>query len=58
MARRGSFRQADVTRAFRAAHAAGAEEVRVEIEPDGRMIIIGGKTAPGSTSNPWDAVLR
>jgi hypothetical protein len=39
------FRQADITRAIRAAHAAGIDDVRVEIEVDGRLVIVTGKGA-------------
>ena len=51
------FRQRDVTRAFKAARAAGVD-VRLEIEP-GKMTIIavsgGRKDAPNI--NEWDEVL-
>jgi hypothetical protein len=46
---RGSqiFRQSDVTRAIKATKAAGENVERVEIGPDGRIIVIVGKaTAP------------
>jgi hypothetical protein len=37
--RAGSWKQRDVTRALRAAAAAGIE-VRIEIEPDGKLILV------------------
>jgi hypothetical protein len=42
--RRGpcTFRQTDVTRALRAARAAGFEHVRVEIDKDGKIAIVAG----------------
>jgi len=33
------FRQREITRTIRAAHAAGAEVDRVEIETDGRIVV-------------------
>lgn len=51
------FRQADITRAIRAAKAAGAAEVRVEIEPGGKIIIMTGRAAAPESSNPWDEVI-
>jgi len=58
--RRVTFKQIDVTRAIRGARAGGAENVRLEILPDGRMII---QTVPISIegnglANPWDEVLQ
>jgi hypothetical protein len=43
--RRGpcAFRQRDVTRALKAARKAGYEHVRVEVDTDGRIIVIVGK---------------
>jgi hypothetical protein len=38
-----AFRQTDVTRALKAARAAGFENVRVEVDTDGRIVIIVGK---------------
>ena len=34
------FRQQDVTRAFRAAQAAGVKVARVEIDRDGKIVIV------------------
>jgi hypothetical protein len=39
------FRQSDVTRAIRAARAAGVENVRVDITKDGKISIIVGAAA-------------
>lgn len=58
--RRATFKQIDVTRAIRGAFAGGAGNVRVEILPDGRMIIQtvpSGPANPG-TANEWDEVLQ
>jgi hypothetical protein len=49
------FRQQDVTRAFRAAQAAGVKVARVEIDRDGKIVIV---TAVGELErrkeNSWD----
>jgi hypothetical protein len=41
-----TFRQGDVTRAIRAAVAAGVDIARVEIARDGRIVIVTGKAQP------------
>jgi hypothetical protein len=43
---RSTFRQSDITRAFRAARAAGVENVRIEIAKDGRLVIIATAAQP------------
>ena len=53
-----TFRQIDVTRALRAAKAAGIEVDRIEIAPDGTIIVVTEKTDAadgGEIGNPWDA---
>ena len=58
MAKRALFRQADLSRAILAAHAAGCEYVRVEFDTDGRMIILARRGAPApSKSNQFDDAL-
>jgi hypothetical protein len=59
MARRPcSFRQGDVTKALRAASAAGAQVQRIEIAPDGRIVMeMGEPDASGTAANPWLAEL-
>jgi hypothetical protein len=49
-----AFRQADVTRAFRAAKTAGVRVARVEIDRDGKIVIVTGE-APVKDSTPLDA---
>jgi hypothetical protein len=38
-----TFRQQDVTRLLRAAEAAGVEIARIEIDRDGKIIVVTGK---------------
>lgn len=52
------FTQADLTRAFKAAEAAGVR-VRIEIEPNGKIVIVSeSPDAPPRAANSWDEVLR
>jgi hypothetical protein len=53
-----TFRKNDLRRAVEAAmKATGAPVARIEIDPNGKIIIITGK--PGDTTcNEWDEVLR
>ena len=41
-----TFRQRDITKAVKGAQAAGVEVQQVEIAPDGRIILVTGKSAP------------
>jgi hypothetical protein len=53
------FRQQDVTRAFRAAKAAGVRVARVEIDRDGKIVIVTVDELEGERSegkNEWDRV--
>jgi hypothetical protein len=51
------FRQQDVTRAFRAAKAAGVRVARVEIDRDGRIVIVTADEQLERTErNEWDRV--
>ena len=58
--RRGpcAFRQADVTRAFRAARAAGFEHVRVEIDKSGSIVVEVGKLDGVVSENPLDQWMK
>ena len=38
-----TFKQQDVTRLLKATVAAGIEIQRIEIEPDGKMVVVAGK---------------
>ena len=62
MRERCRFRQSEVTRAVKATLAAGVEVDRVEIEKDGRVIVVCKQKAldfPTEIArNPWDEVLN
>jgi hypothetical protein len=56
-----TFRQADITRAIKAAVRAGVPVARVEVSPEGRIIVIAGKPReeeqnPTTEANEWDSV--
>ena len=56
---RSTFKQQDVTRALRATVAAGIDVCRVEIDRDGKIIMIFGKSEATSVLNAaggWDDV--
>jgi hypothetical protein len=50
------FRQADVTRAFRGAKAAGVRVARVEIDRDGKIVIVTADELERAEGNEWDRV--
>jgi len=61
MRRPSIFKKTDVTRAAKAVRAAGIEIARVEIEKDGKIIIVPGEPmgAAGermTEANEWDEV--
>lgn len=53
-----SFKQRDMTRAVRAVVAAGVEVARVEVDKDGRIVVVAKQADSNSQSdaspNPWD----
>jgi hypothetical protein len=49
-----TFRQQDVTRAFRAAQAAGVKVTRVEIDRDGKIVIVTADDRERREENSWD----
>ncbi|WP_439375368.1 hypothetical protein [Bradyrhizobium sp. DASA03120] len=54
-----TFRQIDVKRAVLAVMAAGLPVARVEVSPEGRIIVIAGRPGQDAGSaevNEWDAV--
>jgi hypothetical protein len=48
------FRQQDVTRAFRGAKAAGVRVARVEIDRDGKIVIVTADELERREANEWD----
>jgi len=48
------FRQQDVTRAFRAAKAAGVRVARVEIDREGKIVIVTADELERMEGNEWD----
>jgi len=51
------FRQSDVTRAIRAARAAGVENVRVDITKDGKIsIIVGAAVKQAAQDTPEEII--
>jgi hypothetical protein len=50
------FRQGDVTRAVRAVVAAGQAVARVEIDPNGKIVIVTTGEIERREANEWDRV--
>jgi|HubBroStandDraft_6_1064221.scaffolds.fasta_scaffold2399177_2 hypothetical protein len=54
-----TFRQSDVTKAVKGVVAAGVEVARVEVDRDGRIVVVAGKPALAQAmagENEWDQV--
>jgi hypothetical protein len=52
-----TFRQQDVTKAVKAVAAAGVHIARIEIDPNGKIVIIVGNSEPDQREvNEWDRV--
>jgi len=49
------FSQSDIRRAVQGATAAGLTVARVEIDPDGRIVIVSGEGMPKETTTPLEA---
>ena len=54
-----SFKQRDMTRAVRAVVAAGVKVARVEVDKDGRIVVVAkdahtDSRPSGASPNPWD----
>jgi hypothetical protein len=57
MTRPSPFRKSDVTKALKAASAGGFVAARVELAPDGRIVLVAGGHEREPV-NPWDAVTK
>jgi hypothetical protein len=57
---RQTFRQRDITKALKGAFASGATNVRVEVDRDGRIVILADKAqaiqGAAHSENEWDTV--
>jgi hypothetical protein len=51
------FKERDVKRAARAVLAMGLNIARIEIDQDGRIVVVPGEPESEGDHNPWDAVL-
>jgi hypothetical protein len=52
------FKQSDLTRAYKALSGAGMRVGRVEIDPNGKIVILSDAVAPAGKANSWDDVLK
>ena len=50
---RVAFKERDLARAVRAMRRAGASLQRVEIDRDGKIVLVPGKAAEAPRNNPW-----
>ncbi len=59
VARRATFKQADATRALRAAVAAGLRPSGYKIDPSGAIVVMlaEGLSGKAANANPWDEEL-
>jgi len=59
MSRHFKFTQSDLTRAIRGAQGGGMLVAQVEIEPNGKIVLLvrSDRLSP-EPSNPWDAELK
>ena len=53
-----TFKQGDVTKALKGAVAAGLDVKRVEIDRDGKIVVVAGQPEPALSpdGNEWDTV--
>ena len=58
MTRPAAFKQADLTRALKAAANGGVRVAKIELEPNGKIVIFTGRDHTVSAPNEWDEELR
>jgi hypothetical protein len=61
MRRPSTFKKSDVVRVMNAVQAAGLEVARVEVRPDGLIVVVPRNTNEGGTlvgGNEWDELLN
>jgi hypothetical protein len=58
MTARARFKQDDLTRAVRGVEKGGMRVGRVEITPDGRIVLLTDSVAAPISDNPWDEDLK
>jgi hypothetical protein len=51
------FKQDDIKRAIAGVTAGGMRVGRVEIDPNGKIVILSEAVAPPADPNPWDAIV-
>lgn len=56
--RPATLKQSDLTRYAKAMRAAGVQEWRVDVKPDGTVSIVAGKSDDASGPNPCDRLLE
>lgn len=52
--RPSTFRQADIEKMIKGAMSAGASDVRVEVEPTGKLVLVTGAAARAHIANSFD----
>lgn len=50
------FKQADITKAVKAVRSAGVDILRVEVDPNGKVVIVTATEAEQREDNSWDRV--
>lgn len=51
-----AFKQADIAKAVKAVRSAGVDILRVEVDPNGKVVIVTATEAEQREDNSWDRV--